>query len=352
MLAVSMLLFLLLGDKSLIPWAVYSLSFLLDQSSFLAKRYPGIGLALPGILMMAVFPFDSVGFLAGLIALPSAASLAIFSIYRHRKEFTSNRLIPFSRSAKLHASKRLILKSIIGASAGVALAALFPALLRSMELIDLYKNGKSVSAQVINNEPGSPSPNGGGTLLYAYHIQNTAYTGKMDVPASTYARLRMGSVIPITYLPAYPAVHHIGRFHLQSFILELAEVIMIWVNVSLILPYIWLCLYLFYNHYISLAMYGRRLEGLISACRPIRRHGQITAYRLDYRFNTPAGSEYSGSARTQITIGEPTLAGFPIILLWNGKEPPEALPVSTILRYVEFLPDDNSIQMPHPARHR
>src|SRR5579871_5853009 len=76
---------------------------------------------------------------------------------------------------------------------------------RTMDLMQLHRNGKLVNAQVIGLEP-MPAGERNGWVHYAFNEGHKAVDSKIQVPVAAYSEFYIGRVIPVTFLPTEPHV--------------------------------------------------------------------------------------------------------------------------------------------------
>jgi hypothetical protein len=82
--------------------------------------------------------------------------------------------------------------------------------------VDLYQlralraEGRMTEAQIITMQTvGGDGKTG--RVGYGFRVGETVVTGQRQVLRSLYPRIRMGDYLPVTYLPAQPHVHRLGR---------------------------------------------------------------------------------------------------------------------------------------------
>ncbi len=201
--------------------------------------------------------------------------------------------------------------------------------LHALHEVLLWRHGRLVEAQVINNERGSQVPIGGGAIEYAYRIGKVAYTGTVEVDQSRYHALRMGAFLPVTYLPGNPHIHRVG-------VVRGIEVAWNLLNTMLLISLAFLVLYDVLLAYERIARSQLRLVrtgveciGVISHCKAVRRHDEVVAYQVHYSVKLPGGIS-SGTAVVLPVTGEPTMVGFPVRLFCDPNKLHNHLPIAAV----------------------
>ncbi len=72
---------------------------------------------------------------------------------------------------------------------------------------------------------------------------------------------------------------------------------------------------------LRLARIGRPMTGTITGCRPLYWRGQVRAYHVTYSYTPTGGRIHAGRALIAPGGGEPTLVGFPIVILVDPARP-------------------------------
>ncbi len=235
-----------------------------------------------------------------------------------------------ARNVKPTRAAVMLHRGSIGLAITLTCVIVLAGLVRINREVSLWKLGRVARGQIINNEPTSPVPIAGGNVLYSFSYQGTAFTGWAHVNRERYQQLRLGTFVPVTYIPSDPSASHFGLISPVKTKWRIANTALLTLLSAVLAGYLSLGFERHFRRELSLAQKGTEVIGTITHCRAIHKRGQPYSYRVHYRVGLENNNVTEGSATVRPVCGEPTLVGFPVAVLLDSSNPEFHRPVSSL----------------------
>lgn len=202
------------------------------------------------------------------------------------------------------------------------------------DVMALGRGGNSINAQIYNldheRDLGSASA---GNIYYAFRVSNSQpVTGQFSASRKELRKVRIGRRLLITYLPSNPRVYRLGRFGKVQAVWEASQTLVLFTlaSMGLFTPLLFVEYHL--RRQLRLARTGICTTGEITGCLPLARRA---GFQVSYTVPLADGGSVCGKATLSRRMGEPTLVGFPISVLYNPQHPEENRPMASFV-WIQF----------------
>lgn len=134
-------------------------------------------------------------------------------------------------------------------------------------------------------------------------------------------KMRVMGVLRATYLRSNPEMHTLETVNNATLAQKLGALTLLLMIGTVYIGGPILLIENSLRSQLRLARIGRTTTGTITGCKPLYWRGNVRAYLVAYAFTPVGGRAHSGRALISPDAGEPTLVGFPIVILVDPARP-------------------------------